>query len=103
MAALLSSVMNTKDRVPQYVAEARAMKIEVLPPDVNESGRRFTVVGKTIRFGLSAVRKVRDNLLEAIIVRSEEHTSELQSRQYLECRLLLVQKILKSHGYILHL
>ena len=31
MAALMSSVMNTKDRVPQYVAEARAMKIEVLP------------------------------------------------------------------------
>ncbi|HKH10964.1 MAG TPA: DNA polymerase III subunit alpha [Rubrobacter sp.] len=66
MAALMSSVMNTKDRVPQYVAEARAMRIEVLPPDVNESGRRFTVVGNTIRFGLSAVKNVGENTVEAI-------------------------------------
>ena len=72
MAALLSSVMNTKDRVPQYVAESRAMKIEVLPPDVNESGRRFTVVGETIRFGLSAVKNVGDNCVEAIIAAREE-------------------------------
>jgi DNA polymerase-3 subunit alpha len=71
MAALLSSVMNTKDRVPQYVAESRAMKIEVLPPDVNESGRRFTVVGKTIRFGLSAVKNVGDSCVEAIIAARE--------------------------------
>ena len=67
MAALMSSVMNTKDRVPQYVAEARAMKIEVLPPDVNESGLRFTVVGNTIRFGLSAVKNVGDNCIDSII------------------------------------
>jgi DNA polymerase-3 subunit alpha len=72
MAALLSSVMNTKDRVPQYVAESRAMKIAVLPPDVNESGRRFTVVGDTIRFGLSAVKNVGDNCVEAIIAAREE-------------------------------
>jgi DNA polymerase-3 subunit alpha len=72
MAALMSSVMNTKDRVPQYVAEARAMKIRVLPPDVNESGRRFTVVGKTIRFGLSAVKNVGDSCVEAIIAAREE-------------------------------
>jgi DNA polymerase III subunit alpha len=72
MAALISSVMNTKDRVPQYVAEARAMKIEVLPPDVNESGRRFTVVGKTIRFGLSAVKNVGDSCVDSIIAAREE-------------------------------
>jgi DNA polymerase-3 subunit alpha len=67
MAALMSSVMNTKDRVPQYVAEARAMGIEVLPPDVNESVQRFTVVGETIRFGLSAVKNVGENCVEAMI------------------------------------
>ena len=72
MAALMSSVMNTKDRVPQYVAEARAMKIEVLPPDVNESGRRFTVVGNTIRFGLSAVKNVGENTVEAIQAARDE-------------------------------
>ncbi len=72
MAALMSSVMNTKDRVPQYVAEARAMKIEVLPPDVNESRRRFTVVGGTIRFGLSAVKNVGDSCVDSIIAAREE-------------------------------
>jgi DNA polymerase-3 subunit alpha len=72
MAALMSSVMNTKDRVPQYVAEARAMKIRVLPPDVNESGRRFTVVGETIRFGLSAVKNVGDSCVDSIIAAREE-------------------------------
>ncbi len=72
MAALMSSVMNTKDRVPQYVAEARAMNIEVLPPDVNESGHRFTVVGGTIRFGLSAVKNIGGNFVEAIISAREE-------------------------------
>jgi DNA polymerase-3 subunit alpha len=71
MAALMSSVMNTKDRVPQYVAESRAMKIEVLPPDVNESGRRFTVVGETVRFGLSAVKNVGDSCVDAIIAARE--------------------------------
>jgi DNA polymerase-3 subunit alpha len=72
MAALMSSVMNTKDRVPQYVAEARAMKIRVLPPDVNESGRRFTVVGDTIRFGLSAVKNVGDSCVDSIIAARED-------------------------------
>ncbi|MDQ3833790.1 MAG: DNA polymerase III subunit alpha, partial [Actinomycetota bacterium] len=72
MAALMSSVMNTKDRVPQYVAEARAMGIEVLPPDVNESRHRFTVVGETIRFGLSAVKNVGSNFVEAIIAARRE-------------------------------
>ncbi|MDQ4106629.1 MAG: OB-fold nucleic acid binding domain-containing protein, partial [Actinomycetota bacterium] len=48
------------------------MKIEVLPPDVNESGRRFTVVGETVRFGLSAVKNVGDNCVEAIIAAREE-------------------------------
>ncbi|HZB84472.1 MAG TPA: DNA polymerase III subunit alpha [Rubrobacteraceae bacterium] len=72
MAALMSSVMNTKDRVPQYVAEARAMGVEVLPPDVNESGHRFTVVGATIRFGLSAVKNVGSNCVEAIIQAREK-------------------------------
>jgi DNA polymerase-3 subunit alpha len=72
MAALMSSVMNTKDRVPQYVAEARAMNIEVLPPDVNESGFRFTVVGETIRFGLSAVKNVGSNFVEEVIAAREK-------------------------------
>jgi len=54
MAAVISSVMNTKDQVPFYVNQCREMGIEVLPPDVNESEVGFAVVGGQIRFGLNA-------------------------------------------------
>src|SRR6266511_2857224 len=56
MAALISSVMNTKDRVPFYVNACDEMGIEVLPPDVNTSQLDFAVVEGKIRFWLSAVK-----------------------------------------------
>ena len=56
MAALISSVMSTKDKVPFFVAQCEDMGIEVLPPDVNESGHDFKVVEGNIRFGLDAVK-----------------------------------------------
>ena len=58
MAALISSVMNTKDRVPFYVNACDEMGIEVLPPDVNSSTVDFAVVEGKIRFGLNAVKNV---------------------------------------------
>ena len=58
MAALISSVMSTKDRVPFYVNACHEMGIEVLPPDVNESQVDFAVVEGKIRFGLNAVKNV---------------------------------------------
>jgi DNA polymerase-3 subunit alpha len=72
MAALVSSVMNTKDKVPFYVHQCREMGIEVLPPDVNESVRDFTVVEGKIRFGLNAVKGVGVGAIEAI-VETREH------------------------------
>jgi DNA polymerase-3 subunit alpha len=67
MAALISSVMDTKDKVPFYVAECDSMGLEVLPPDVNSSQRDFAVVEGKIRFGLSAVKNVGENAVRAII------------------------------------
>ena len=67
MAALVSSVMNTKDKVPFYVNQCHEMGIEVLPPDVNESVSDFTVVGGKIRFGMNAVKGVGVGAIEAII------------------------------------
>src|SRR5439155_1009428 len=52
MSALLSSEIGNTDKVVQYIAEARELGLEVLPPDVNESGFKFTVVGDArVRFG----------------------------------------------------
>ena len=58
MAALISSVMSTKDKVPFFVNRCHQMGIEVLPPDVNASDHGFVVSGKRIRFGLDAVKNV---------------------------------------------
>src|SRR5215204_6480252 len=72
MAALISSVMSTKDKVPFFVARCEDMGIEVLPPDVNESGHDFKVVEGNIRFGLDAVKGLGYQAVEAIVAAREE-------------------------------
>src|SRR5205085_4433322 len=68
MAALLSSCIGKTEDVVKYIAEAREMGIEVLPPDVNESGYKFTVVGdKRIRFGLGAIRNVGQGAVDSVL------------------------------------
>src|SRR5215210_5838870 len=71
MAALISSVMSTKDKVPFFVSRCEEMGIEVLPPDVNESGHDFVVIGGNIRFGLEAVKGVGGAAVDAIIAARE--------------------------------
>jgi DNA polymerase-3 subunit alpha len=66
MAALISSVMRTKDKVPFFVAQAEQMGIQILPPDVNLSDHEFVVVDGNIRFGLDAVKGVGYAAVEAI-------------------------------------
>jgi DNA polymerase-3 subunit alpha len=66
MAALISSVMDTKDKVPFFVAQAEQMGIAILPPDVNLSDHEFVVVDGNIRFGLDAVKGVGFQAVEAI-------------------------------------
>ncbi len=72
MAALVSSVMNTKDKVPFYVNQCHEMGIEVLPPDVNTSVVGFTVVEGKIRFGMNAVKGVGVGAIEAVIRARED-------------------------------
>jgi len=77
MAALLSSVLDKTDDVVKYIGECREIHrhvpgmsrpLEVLPPDVNESGWKFTVVGENqIRFGLGAVRGVGAGAVSSVL------------------------------------
>jgi DNA polymerase III subunit alpha len=78
MAALISSVMSTKDKVPFFVARCEEMGIEILPPDVNLSDHEFTVVDGNIRFGLDAVKGVGYQAVEAI-KRAREQGGEFSS------------------------
>ena len=72
MAALISSVMDTKDKVPFFVGQAEQMGISILPPDVNLSDHEFVVVDGNIRFGLDAVKGVGYAAVEAIKRAREE-------------------------------
>jgi DNA polymerase-3 subunit alpha len=73
MAAILSSSIGDTDSVVKFINEARELDIDVLPPDVNESGYKFTVVGdKRIRFGLGAIRNVGRGAIDSILASRRE-------------------------------
>ncbi|HET7054638.1 MAG TPA: DNA polymerase III subunit alpha [Solirubrobacterales bacterium] len=72
MAAVISSVMNTKDKVPFFVNRCSEMGIDVLPPDVNSSDHSFVVSENAIRFGLDAVKNVGHSAVEAILRARED-------------------------------
>ncbi len=67
MAALLTSEMHSTDGVVKFIGECRDHGIPVLPPDINESGKTFTVAGSGIRFGLVAVKNVGEGAIDAIV------------------------------------
>jgi len=68
--------MSTKDKVPFFVAQCEDMGIEVLPPDVNQSGHDFKVVEGNIRFGLDALKGLGYLAVEAIL-KAREHETRL--------------------------
>jgi DNA polymerase-3 subunit alpha len=72
LAALMSADTGNHEKLARYIAHAREQKVDVLPPDVNESARDFTVVSGGIRFGLAGVKNVGEGAIEAIVdVRAE--------------------------------
>src|SRR5206468_1537578 len=62
-----TSVKDDKDKSAVYLNECRRMGIKVLPPDVNESDATFTPRGGDIRFGLTAIRNVGENVVSSIV------------------------------------
>ena len=72
MAALLSCAIGDTKTVVKYIGACRDMGIEVLAPDVNESGWHFTVIGdRKIRFGLGAIRNVGRGAVDSILAARE--------------------------------
>ena len=72
MAALLTSVLDSQEKVAEYIAECRENDIQLLPPDINESGATFTVSGQNIRFGLAALKGVGRGFMEAVLREREK-------------------------------
>jgi len=73
MAALLTLVLDSTEKVAEYIAECREMDIAVLPPDVNQSGADFTVVGEGIRFGLVALKGVGRAFINSLLAEREKN------------------------------
>ena len=72
MAALLTSVRDDKDKSALYLNESRRMGIKVLPPDVNFSNAEYTPGGSDIRFGLTAIRNIGENVVASIVKNRSE-------------------------------
>ncbi|HEU4810894.1 MAG TPA: DNA polymerase III subunit alpha, partial [Nocardioides sp.] len=105
MAALLTSVKDDKDKSAIYLNECRRMKIQVLPPDVNESSSNFTPVGNDVRFGLTAVRNVGANVVEKIVAaRTEkgryEHFNDFMEKvDPLVCNKRVIESLAKAGAF----
>ena len=86
VAALMTLEMGDADKTHKNIAEARAQKIPVLPPDVNESRESFTVSGDKIRFGLGAVKGVGAKAIQAILEERDE-SGPYEGLDHLVCRI----------------
>ncbi|MEZ5092383.1 DNA polymerase III subunit alpha [Nocardioides sp.] len=105
MAALLTSVKDDKDKSAIYLNECRRMKIQVLPPDVNESDATFTPVGNDIRFGLTAIRNVGHNVVDAIVTARQEQgryvdfTDFMSKVPALVCNKRVIESLVKAGAF----
>ena len=105
MAALLTSVKDDKDKMAIYLNECRRMKIQVLPPDVNESHADFTPVGNDIRFGLTAVRNVGHNVVAGIVAAREDKGRYADFNDFMEkvpalvCNKRVVESLIKAGAF----
>ncbi len=105
MAALLTSTKDDKDKSAIYLNECRRMKIQVLPPDVNESHANFTPVGHDVRFGLTAVRNVGANVVDGIVSGREEKGRYADFNDFMEkvpvhvCNKRVVESLIKAGAF----
>jgi len=105
MAALLTSVRDDKDKSALYLAECRRMGITVLPPDVNASSATFTAVGADIRFGLTAIRNVGANVVDAIIAARAEKGAFTSFTDFLDkvpavvCNKRTIESLIKAGAF----
>ena len=105
MAALLTSVRDDKDKSALYLGECRHMGITVLPPDVNSSSANFTAVGVDIRFGLTAVRNVGANVVDAIVAARESKGAFTSFTDFLDkvpavvCNKRTIESLIKAGAF----
>ena len=84
MAALMTSVIDNPSKVAEYILSSRKMGIAILPPDINRGYSSFSVDGKSIRYGLSAIKGVGKPVIAAIVAEREERGLFKNLRDFIE-------------------
>lgn len=105
LAALLTSVMGTPDKIGLYIGECRRMGIKLLCPDINRSRAVFTPEGETIRFGLMGVKNLGIGAIERIIAEREAHGNYHSIQDF--CRRIthqlvnkrVIESLIKAGGF----
>ena len=105
MAALLTSVRDDKDKSALYLNESRRMGIKVLPPDVNFSNAEYTPGGSDIRFGLTAIRNIGENVVASIVKNRNEKGSYTSFSDFLAkvdqtvCNKKTIESLIKAGAF----
>ena len=84
MAALMTSCIDNPGKVSEYILTCRQMKIQILPPDINLSVGNFSVDGRSIRYGLSAIKGIGRPVQEAIVEERRKHGEYTSLRNFVE-------------------
>ena len=84
MAALMTSCVENPSKVSEYILTCRQMKIDILPPDINESEGVFSVEGNGIRYGLNAIKGIGKPVQEAIVAERRLNGNYLSLRDFIE-------------------
>lgn len=84
MAAIMTSVIDNPGKVTSYIYTCRSMGIDLLPPDINEGESGFSVSGNSIRYGLSAIKSVGKNVIDAIVSEREAHGRYTSLKNFIE-------------------
>ena len=98
-------IKDDKDKTAIYLNECRRMGIKVLPPDVNESEANFTPVGTDIRFGLTAIRNVGSNVVDAIVTARREQGRYTDFGDFMDkvdtlvCNKRVIESLIKAGAF----
>ena len=84
MAALMTSVIDNPTKVAEYIMECRKMNIQLLPPDINEGERDFSVSNGRIRYALSAIKSVGRSVIDSIVRERSENGPYMSLKDFIE-------------------
>lgn len=84
MAALMTSVIDFPNKVAEYIMECRKMDVQILPPDINEGERDFSVSDGNIRYALSAIKSVGRSVIDGMVKEREAHGIFVSLKDFIE-------------------